>query len=195
MQVTNVNSVNAVLHIQVFDVSNNCNENNFFDVYTPNDTHQYNMRDILTNDSNPSGVVLPDGAYGFVTALAVTSVGGGINNSALLIGNYRVLDNNGYEYRANSIFPSPSTTALFFNLPFTFNFNSESSVTLSDVIGFVFNRDFEQGEIFASDITETWAAYDVNILNNNEVIFSCRNVIFACTDQDNPLLEELLEIV
>jgi len=32
-------------------------------------------------------------------------------------------------------------------------------------------------------------------LNNNENIFSCRNVIFACIDQDNPRLEELLEFV
>jgi len=38
-------------------------------------------------------------------------------------------------------------------------------------------------------------AVDIDILNENEVIFSCRNVIFACTDQDNPLLEELLETV
>ena len=28
-------------HIQIFDVSNNCSENDFFDVYTPNDTHVY----------------------------------------------------------------------------------------------------------------------------------------------------------
>jgi len=41
-------------HVQIFDVSNNCNENNFFDVYTANDTHDYNMRDIVTNDGNPS---------------------------------------------------------------------------------------------------------------------------------------------
>ncbi|MCH6574106.1 MAG: putative sulfate/molybdate transporter, partial [Bacteroidetes bacterium] len=51
-------------HVQIFDVSNNCNENNFFDTFTPNDTHIYNMRDIQTNDGNPSGVVLPDDAYG-----------------------------------------------------------------------------------------------------------------------------------
>ena len=44
----------AIAHIQIFDVSNNCNENDFFDNYTVNDTHTYNMRDIQTNDGNPS---------------------------------------------------------------------------------------------------------------------------------------------
>ena len=58
--------LNATAHVQIYDVSNNCNENNFFDVYTPADTHVYNMKDIQTNDGNPSGVVLPDGAYGMV---------------------------------------------------------------------------------------------------------------------------------
>ena len=101
--------VNITVHIQVFDVSNNCNENNFFDVYTPNDTHIYNMRDIQTNDGNSAGFVLPDGAYGFVFALVIEPDGvddppepGTIwNDAEVLIGNLRILDNNGYEYRTN----------------------------------------------------------------------------------------------
>ena len=35
----------------------------------------------------------------------------------------------------------------------------------------------------------------MDIYNLNEVPFSCRNVVFACTDQENPLLDELLEEV
>ena len=62
---------NQTLHIQIFDVSRDCIENNFFDVYTPADTHVYNMRDIQTNDGSPPGVVLPDGAFGFVFAFAI----------------------------------------------------------------------------------------------------------------------------
>ena len=56
VQVTNVDGENQNLHIQIFNVADNCNENNFFDLYTGNDTHIYNMRNILTNDGNPSGV-------------------------------------------------------------------------------------------------------------------------------------------
>ena len=36
-------------------------------------------------------------------------------------------------------------------------------------------------------------SFDVNILDNNENIFSCRDITFACVDDDNPLLEALLE--
>ena len=69
-QVTNLAASNQTVHIQIYNVANLCNENNFFDVYTPNDTHTYNLRDILTNDSNPSGVVLPDDAFGIIVAAA-----------------------------------------------------------------------------------------------------------------------------
>ena len=53
---------------------------------------------------------------------------------------------------------------------------------------------FEPGpvEVVAADILTSYLAVDVDILDLNEIIFSCRNVIFACTDQDNPLLEQLL---
>ena len=64
IQVTNTQDDPAFVHIQIFNVADNCNENNFFDNYTPNDTHTYNLRDIQTNDGNPSGVVLPSDAYG-----------------------------------------------------------------------------------------------------------------------------------
>ena len=98
---------NGQAHVQIFDVSNNCNENNFFDTFTPFDTHTYNMRDIQTNDGNPSGVVLPDGAYGIV---AISFFVNG-NNVSSAIGNLRVADNSGYEYRTNAQ-KIPSFTAL-----------------------------------------------------------------------------------
>lgn len=57
IQITNTLVDTRTVHIQIFNVGNLCNENNFFDNYTPNDTHIYNLRDIVTNDGNPSGVV------------------------------------------------------------------------------------------------------------------------------------------
>ncbi len=60
IQITNTDVDAQTIHIQLFNVGNNCNENNFFDAYTPNDTHVYNIRDITTNGGNPSGVVLPE---------------------------------------------------------------------------------------------------------------------------------------
>ena len=51
VQVTNPEGARTV-HVQIFDVSNLCSENNFYDDYTPNDTHVYNLRNIETNDGD-----------------------------------------------------------------------------------------------------------------------------------------------
>ncbi len=189
VQVTNVGSVDTTVHVQIFDVGNNCNENNFFDNYTPNDTHVYNIRDIQTNDGNPSGVVLPDDAYGFVAVLDNVE-------SSDLIGNFRIIDTTGYEYRTNSV-NANSGSCCWDNQgnDVTFNYNTKGNITLSDVVGIAFDFDGDLNEISAADILDSFIPFDVDILNEDEVIFSCRNVIFACTDQDNPLLEELLEVV
>jgi len=184
VQLTSIDTIDGTVHVQIFNVSNNCSENNFFDTYTPNDTHVYNMRDIQTNNGNPSGVILPDGAYGFVSIVPV--------NPLSIIGNFRVIDNNGYEYRTNSV--NLQNVGLgFFTESATFNFNTKGNITLSDVVGLTFDFDFEEGEVSATDILDNFVPVDINIVNENEVIFSCRNVVFACTDQDNPLLEALLE--
>ena len=186
IQITNVDSIptNNSIHIKIFDVSNDCNENNFFDFYTPNDTHVYNLRDVQTNDSNPSGVVLPDGAYGIFIA--------DISNADSLIGNLRILDDNGYEYRTNlqGIENSrniPNDGELFA----IFNFNNRGSVSLSEVIAITL-FDSREG-IIVDDILNIWAAFDVDIYDLNEVPFSCRNVIYSCVNQESSLYEALLE--
>ncbi len=102
VQVTNTSTAPKVLHVQIFDVNNDCNENNFFDDYTGKDTHVYNMRDILTNDGDDSGVQLADGAYGIVVIYSVVSEGGPFDTGQDLVGNFRILDDLGYEYRTNS---------------------------------------------------------------------------------------------
>ena len=201
VQITNTGSSGLKTHVQVFDVGNDCNENNFFDNLTGNDTHIYNLRDIQTNDGSPSGIVLPSDAYGIVVITVVDST----TNFALatrdLVGNFRVLDNTGYEYRTNSLGGS-----LFLNLSlngdlpeYYLNYNQEGGVLLSDVVGFTLDgTGFGTGmfpEVFSTDIVDINALIDVDIFDLNENIFSCRNVIFACTDQDNPRLEELLEDV
>ena len=182
------------VHVQIFNVANNCNENNFFDDYTAADTHVYNMRDIIRNDGAPSGVVLPEGAYGIVYIAAIDSEGDLESGADMLIGNIRMLDNSGYEYRTN-IAGDPvgfDSVQNFGGNNITINFNTVGGVTLSDVIGFVYTKNEEAGEVEIANILDNFAGFEVDILNNNEVPQSCRNVIFACVDQDNPLLEELL---
>jgi len=196
IQITNSDSFSRTVHIQLFDISNNCNENNFFDGYTPNDTHVYNMRDIVTNDTNPSGVVLPQNAYGIFVATFIFPSSPPSSSLNRFFGNQRIEDNNGYEYRTNLSGIGLDDSSASNPQSFTFNFNSESGVILSDVVGIQLDGEANpspDGEVFAADIVNIWTSWDIDIYDTNEVPFSCRNVVFACTDQNNPLLEALLE--
>ena len=177
VQVTNTSASSKVLHVQVFDVNNDCNENNFFDDYTGNDTHVYNMRDILTNDGDDAGLVLPDGAYGIVVIYSVVSEGGPIDTGQDLIGNFRIMDDLGYEYRTNSqaffqdIDPEPQNSQRFF----TFNFNSTAGTSFADVVGV--NMVFDNGSNeFVVNPLDVGLTLDVDLFNNDEVPFSCRDV-------------------
>ena len=194
---------NITTHVQIFDVSSNCNENDFFDTYTPNDTHTYNMRDITTNDGNPSGVVLADNAYGFVVISSLTFVLT-VTIEVPSIGNSRIIDENGYEYRTNAqrIFFAIGVDdeLLTQGVTYSFNFNQNNGVILSDIIGIVTsisnaNQINEDGFINwdSQDVATTFNPFDVDIINNNEVPFSCRDVIYSCVNENNPRLEELLE--
>jgi len=192
IQVTNTDIFNnsaTNIHVQIFNVGNLCNENNFFDAYTPNDTHVYNLRDIVTNDGNPSGVVLPDDAYGIV--VVTSGDGQPINEipNARIIGNLRIEDNNGYEYRTNlgGIAVQEEDTDDIY----TFNYNTQGGIGWSDIVGIMLD-DVAEVEVTAAG-PDIWASWDIDIYDLNEVPFSCRNVIFACVDQENPLNPAILE--
>ena len=187
LQLTNTQIAPTNVHVQIFNVDQDCNENDFFDDYTGNDTHIYNLRDIQTNDGNPSGVVLPANAYGMVV-ITITTQG------TPLIGNLRILDNAGYEYRTNMVGTQVISADLEDTGQITLNYNNQGGVSLSDVVGFSFDQ-VDESEVVAADIVNVNFVLDVDILDLNENVFSCRNVIFACTDQDNPLREALLEEV
>ncbi len=191
---------NSTAHIQIFNVADNCNENNFFDIYTPGDTHTYNMRDIQTNDGNPSGVVLPDGAYGFVVITGIRIVAADLSDA---IGNVRILDNNGYEYRTNALALADADSGSvnggnLLQIASSFNFNTEAGVILSDVVGItavaIDAPDPVELEWVALPVQGVYSPFDIDIYDLNEVPFSCRDIIFSCVDEDNPLLEELLTV-
>lgn len=193
VQLTNIESENQLFHIQVFNVGDNCNENNFFDLYTPSDTHVYNLRDMLTNDGNPSGFVLPENAYGIVAITSVLNTES-IEDNADYFGNFRIVDNSGYEYRTNllALADEDNEATDLYN----FNFNQNSGVVLSDVIGIFINTlpDSDTYEWDASNVLNTFVVYDVDIYDLNETPFSCRDIIFACVDENNPLADEVLAV-
>ena len=196
VQVTNIGSGNQVVHVQVFNVANDCNENNFYDAYTGNDTHVYNLRDILTNDGNPAGFVLPDNAYGAVIISSVTGPGGVIEINNPLEGNVRMSDDSGYEYRTNLPGKSPGSNHLIQFTPdvYTFNYNSEAGVILSDVFGVTTGNNREGAtEVTMSDPTATNNLVDIDIFDLNEVPFSCRDILFACVEPGGSRYQETLE--
>ncbi len=194
IQLTNASGVAPNVHIQIYDVGNNCNENNFFDSYTPNDTHIYNMRDIQTNNGTPSGVVLPDGAYGFVFASALNAAGG-ITANNYIIGNMRIIDDSGYEYRTNAPSESPVTPSqLGYNQQFGyFNFNTAAGVSLSDIAGVAYTPDFPAGQVLVANVTENFAVFNVDVFNDTEVPFSCRDVIYSCVDENSSGLNAVIQ--
>ncbi|GIW47643.1 MAG: hypothetical protein KatS3mg078_1520 [Deltaproteobacteria bacterium] len=133
-QVTNRGDADFI-HIQVFNVATGCEEIDFTDFYTENDTHVYDLRNLIPN-SEEVDFARPDltDGYGFIVATPV-------NFDALLIGNFRIIDNSGYEYRANA-------AGLNFNsvidgtTTFSFNFNDIDGTTFADVIGIPVILDF-----------------------------------------------------
>jgi len=62
---------------------------------------------------------------------------------------------------------------------------------LSDVVFIVAEFKGSDGEWLAGPLAAHYAV-DVDIFDVNENPLSCRDVIFSCFDEDNPLLEELL---
>lgn len=197
VQITNISGGSINVHFQIFDTSNDCNENNFYDTLTGNDTHVYNMKDITTNNGNPSGVVLPEGAYGFVVVTVVEGVGGlsvPTEEGQFIIGNFRIIDNKGYEYRTNA--PGFSEIEASQEGDLTFNYNSSNGISFSDIIGIIIeNPGSGFSEVIAADVIDANLAFDIDIYNLDEVPFSCRNIIFACINQESPRYQGLLEQV
>ena len=190
----------STAHVQIFNVGNLCNENDFFDTYTINDTHTYNMRDILTNDGNPSGVDLPDDAYGMVLISSVSGLSNELRPS-LPIGNFRIVDSNGYEYRTNAqsaLLQDVGGDGFSQSEFYSFNYNMKSGVSLSDVVGITYSFIEAENplgfEATALPPQALFSPFDIDIYDVNEVPFSCRDIIFSCVDENNPLLEEVLSV-
>ncbi len=200
LQVTNILNNSITIHVQLFNVNLDCTENNFYDSLTGRDTHVYNLRDVQTNNGEPSGVNLLDDAYGFAVITIVEGVGQeSVDNDLedLIIGNFRIIDNSGYEYRTNMngyIADEPFGFGLGESL--TFNFSQQGGVTQSDVVGIAFERGGPgHVEVLATNFEVVNVIFDVDITDNRENQFSCRDVMFACINEDNPKYEDLLSAV
>lgn len=139
VQVSNTDVVPANIHVQIFrnDFAN-CQDLNFYDTLTASDTHIYDMSNIVGN-TGPVNAVLDENSHGVVVITLVDGVTNGSMSlpDPILIGNFRIVDDSGYEYRTNSagfafLESENDRTA---SVRYTLNFNQLGGNNQADIIG------------------------------------------------------------
>ncbi len=197
IQVTNIRSSDRFIHVQVFnDNSEDCNENSFWDTLTGKDTNVYDLDDPFVQAD-------PD-AFGFVVVTVVTGIGSTeIFIDDMLIGNFRIIDDAGFEYRSNSaaIFFTGKNPDLITDV-YTFNFNDVENADQSDVFGIAVDNaltgNVDAGgaiaAIFAGNIFtgDEFFTYDSILeFNDAEIPFDCDALAFICGDPNETLFDVL----
>ncbi len=181
VQVTNVSSSSVNIHVQVFDILSpfiECEECDFDDTLTANDTHVYDMENLVTN----SGVReecpgITEETYGFVViSTTVLQKGGGP-----LIGTFRIIDESGYEYRTNAAGPSGPARLAFDEIV---NFSEANGNNLSDLVGITFVS-IDNSSVYASPGVATIfgsIGNEILIYDELEDDTSCSPTVFACAE-------------
>ncbi|NIP31169.1 MAG: hypothetical protein GTO02_15755, partial [Candidatus Dadabacteria bacterium] len=82
------------IHVQIFQHDRGCSELDFFDELTANDTVVYDLDNIVKNDGSPAPINLAEDSYGYAVITGVR---------CNIIGNFRIVDDSGYEYRTNTV--------------------------------------------------------------------------------------------
>ena len=177
IQVTNTSDADLTIHVQIFEADQFCNEVDFDDVLTGGQTKVYDMADI------PGGSDLTD-SYGFVAITLDTTVP---FVSGALIGSFRIIDSEGYEYRTNAassdyIGEDPLLPFMFDNV---LNFNNVNGNAFSDVVGITYVDLLDGRNVFADpSIISVFGGIGAGeqnlIFDHDEVFNSCSPVAFAC---------------
>ena len=189
IQITNVCTFPVRIHVQVFNVPDDCDEFDFDDNLTANDTHVYDLLALTANDTHALFPPAFTGGYG-IFGVVVIDGAGFLHDDFCLVGSMRMVDAEGYEYRSNS--------AVFDNgEPFTddylFNFNSVDGTVFSDLVGMALD---DIGEFNVSDAgiddlfdVDTWVEFEPTLFDDQENPNSCSKFAFACTPSDGILAE------
>lgn len=180
-QVFNRGSSVIRVHVQVFVANSSsvqCAETDFFDQYTPFDTHIYNLSNLTSNNGSPTGVSsFPDNTFGFAVVTVVNSAGSTLTDPVLQ-GSFRITDNAGYEYRAN---PAGIKPIGFTTDSFGFSYETMGPNTRSDVIGIpviwtepTFGIPLAGPHIVAKFQT-------INVEDPLSLLFNCAPNVFSCS--------------
>jgi len=179
IQLANLTFTPLTVHVQIWTVNStivSCEEIDFFDSYSAVDVHTYDMSGLVPNDAPPFGLTLAPDAYGFV----VISLSSGPSNS--LAGTMRIIDDAGYEYRANAA--APESTSTDSSAEGYIKFNNANGNSFSELIGFTY-AEISPDTVYASPgvrsvfgtLTDTILIHD-----ENENLQSCAPREFNCSD-------------
>jgi len=190
VQITNVCTFPVRTHVQIFNVPDDCDEFDFFDNFTANDTHVYDLLALTANDLH--ALFPPDFTDGYgIFAVQVVDGAGFVLDDECIIGSMRTVDALGYEYRSNSASfdqdDEPTTD------DYLFNFNSVDGTVFSDVVGMALDDfGFDSGidELFNEDV---WVEFEPTLWDDQENPNSCSNFAFACTPSDGLLVPLILD--
>ncbi len=180
-QVFNKGTEMLRVHVQIFTANSAihpCEEINFIDQFTPQDTHVYNLRNITRNSGSPLSVgSLSDGTFGFAVITALGPTGFDTLTDPVLLGSFRIIDESGYEYRANPVGVKPIG---FTTETFAFNFASYPGQSFSDVVGIpvIWTGTNFRNPVGGSSIV---AVFSPEILDENEFVTSCSEAVFSCS--------------
>ena len=176
IQITNFANRPIAIHVQIFQHDRNCDELNFFDDLTENDTVVYDMDNIIKNDGSSAPINLLDDSYGYVV-VTLTSDDGPTGGPPAIIGNFRIVDNAGYEYRTNMISPwknqdigDLSTGSLIAN------FNTVDGAIFADVVGYA----YDDANVSSVVNIDNGFSFDIFVYDLVEEPLSCDRRNFAC---------------
>jgi hypothetical protein len=179
VQLANLSTSTVTVHVQIWMANSTvaiCEEIDFFDTYSAQDVHTYDMLDIARNDGPPLTFGPLSGIYGFV----VVSRSSGPPDS--LVGVMKIIDDAGYEYRTNAVAPESASTAT--NLFSNINFNNANGNSFSELIGFTYTE-ISPDTVYASPGVSSVFGNPVKqilIIDEDENLTSCSPQVFACSD-------------
>ncbi|HVY55825.1 MAG TPA: hypothetical protein VHC46_08730 [Thermodesulfobacteriota bacterium] len=171
IQLTNTSDETVCVHVQAFEAEDQCRENDFYPCLTPAQTAVWNVATDFEFDLTES--------HGLI-AISLES-----GPEFSLIGMFRIIDNNGYEYRTNA---ASSEDPLAFDEDFNIlNYNDVFGNNFSDVIGITYLNVASDQVLALPQLGTEFGFFDFpQVLNFDEFEnpISCSPVVFTCDDNN-----------
>ena len=147
----------------------------------------YDISNLQSANGNPINFAIPAGSHGFVVISSSDGMG---NQVQEIVGNFRIVRNNGYEYRVNSALSDDFAFPL---LNYVARFTDNWGANQSDIVGVRVVPDPGVGQLPDGtwDLTvQITDPHELFVFDDEETGTSCGESIFGCDerpgDDDNP---------